>query len=62
MCARDAQIEIDGVDLRTVDAGWYRSRIGVVSQDPRLFSMTIRDNIAYGLAQARERCRVTLSA
>ena len=47
------QIEIDGVDLTTVDAGWYRSRIGVVSQDPRLFGMTIRENIAYGLPQAR---------
>ena len=45
------QIEIDGVDLRDVDAAWFRSRIGVVSQDPRLFSMTIRENIAYGLQQ-----------
>ena len=45
------QIEIDDVDLREVDAAWFRSRIGVVSQDPRLFSMTIRENIAYGLQQ-----------
>ena len=45
------QIELDGVDLREVDAAWFRSRIGVVSQDPRLFSMTIRENIAYGLQQ-----------
>ena len=45
------QVEIDGVDLRDVDAAWFRARIGVVSQDPRLFSMTIRENIAYGLQQ-----------
>ncbi len=49
--ATHAQVEIDGVDLRDVDAAWFRARIGVVSQDPRLFSMTIRENIAYGLQQ-----------
>ena len=54
--SRMAQIEVDGVDLSTVDAGWYRSRIGVVSQDPRLFSMTIRENIAYGLPHVRRCC------
>ena len=48
-------MEIDGVDLRDVDAAWFRSRIGVVSQDPRLFSMTIRENIAYGLQQVPPR-------
>lgn len=40
---------IEGVDLRDVDAGWYRRQIGVVSQDPHLFSDTVAANIAYGL-------------
>jgi len=46
------------VDLRDVDAAWFRARIGVVSQDPRLFSMTIRENIAYGLHQVLSRMDV----
>ena len=31
-----------------MDATWFRTQIGAVSQDPRLFSMTVADNIAYG--------------
>ena len=38
----------DDVDLRDIDAQWYRDQLGVVSQDPRLFSETISENIAYG--------------
>ncbi|KAJ9505602.1 hypothetical protein QJQ45_026514 [Haematococcus lacustris] len=41
-------ILIDGTDLRELDAGWYRSQLGVVNQEPRLFGTTVRDNIAYG--------------
>ena len=43
-----AQVLIDGVPLTEVDAQWYRSQIGVVAQDPRLFSNTITANITYG--------------
>jgi len=39
---------LDGVDLKEIDAGWYRTQIGVVSQEPRLFGDTIAANIAYG--------------
>lgn len=39
---------VDGYDLTKLDAGWYRSRLGVVSQEPRLFSSSVRDNICYG--------------
>lgn len=39
----------DGVDLRQLDAAWLRSQLGVVSQDPRLFSESVAANIAYGL-------------
>jgi ABC-type ATPase involved in cell division len=37
---------------RELDAGWYRRHVGVVSQDPRLFSMTVAENIAYGCPRA----------
>ena len=39
---------------REVDSAWFRRRIGVVSQDPRLFSMTVADNIAYGFPDATQ--------
>ncbi|KXZ50367.1 hypothetical protein GPECTOR_16g540 [Gonium pectorale] len=38
-----------GHDLREVDAAWYRRQIGVVPQEPRLFSRSIAANIAYGM-------------
>jgi ABC-type multidrug transport system fused ATPase/permease subunit len=47
VCA-DGQVLIDGYDLTELDAQWYRSRLGVVSQEPRLFSCNVRDNICYG--------------
>lgn len=44
---------IDGVDLRDIEVGSYRSHLGVVSQDPFVFNGTIRENIALGRPQAR---------
>lgn len=41
-------ITIDGNDLRLVDSGWIRAQIGLVSQEPTLFSCSIADNIRYG--------------
>jgi ATP-binding cassette, subfamily B, bacterial len=45
-------IRIDGVDLRELDTGWYRRRVGMVLQEPYLFHGTIADNIRYGLPDA----------
>ena len=44
----EGSIMLDGTDLREIDASWFRKQLGVVSQDPRLFSETISENIAYG--------------
>lgn len=41
-------ITIDGRDVRDLNPYWLRSHIGTVSQEPVLFSCSIRDNIAYG--------------
>ncbi|TNM90390.1 hypothetical protein fugu_002679 [Takifugu bimaculatus] len=41
-------ITIDGHDIRDLNPYWLRSQIGTVSQEPVLFSCSIRDNIAYG--------------
>ena len=37
------------MDIRKLNLQWLRSRIGVVSQEPILFDLTIAENIAYGL-------------
>jgi len=41
-------ILLDGHDLRTLNVQWLRSIIGLVQQEPVLFNLSIRDNIAYG--------------
>ncbi|MHB8452244.1 MAG: ABC transporter ATP-binding protein, partial [Mycobacteriales bacterium] len=45
-------VTVDGVDLREVDLGAYRRRLGVVPQEPFLFAGTVRDAIAYGRPDA----------
>ncbi len=37
-----------GHDIRTLSLPWLRSQIGFVQQEPVLFNLSIRDNIAYG--------------
>ncbi|CAF4275256.1 unnamed protein product [Rotaria sp. Silwood2] len=39
----------DGVDVRLLNIQWIRSRLGLVSQEPVLFDLTIAENITYGL-------------
>jgi ATP-binding cassette subfamily B protein len=46
------QILIDGVDLRDFELASLRSRVAIVSQEPMIFSGTLRDNIALGNPQA----------
>lgn len=45
-------ITINGVDISTMNVKSLRRRIGVVSQEPVLFSGTIAENIAYGKPHA----------
>jgi ABC-type multidrug transport system fused ATPase/permease subunit len=42
------RVTIDGHDVRDVTLASLRSEIGVVAQDPFLFSATVRENIAFG--------------
>ena len=41
-------VRIDGIDVRDYDLEALRDEIGIVEQDPYMFSGTIRQNIAYG--------------
>lgn len=42
----EGSIRIGGTDIRDISRGWLRKHIGMVLQEPFLFSRTIRENIA----------------
>uniref|UniRef100_A0A8C8ZZZ0 P-type phospholipid transporter n=1 Tax=Prolemur simus TaxID=1328070 RepID=A0A8C8ZZZ0_PROSS len=44
----EGTVDIDGQDIRTFNVRYLREIIGVVSQEPVLFSTTIAENIRYG--------------
>ncbi len=44
-------IQLDGVELRDYPRDYLRRQIGIVQQEPFLFSRTIRENITYGLGR-----------
>ncbi len=48
------RVLVDGDDLREVTQRSLRQNIGLVLQDVFLFNATLRDNIAYGVANATE--------
>jgi ABC-type multidrug transport system fused ATPase/permease subunit len=50
----DGAVRVDGVDLRHVQLRSYRRQLGVVLQDPFLFSGTIADNIRFGRPDATD--------
>lgn len=45
------QITLDGEELHAYPRGYLRSQVGIVQQEPFLFSTTIRNNITYGLGR-----------
>ncbi len=50
--ANSGSVFIDGIDVREIDLDSLRNQVGIVMQDSFLFSMTIRENIAYGSPNA----------
>ncbi len=51
---QDGQILIDGRDIRTFDLAQYRRQLGIVPQEPFLFSGTVMDNIRYTRPEATD--------
>ena len=47
-------VRVDGTDLRDVELRSYRRQLGVVLQDPFLFSGTIADNLRFGRPEATD--------
>jgi ATP-binding cassette subfamily B protein len=46
-------VRIDGVDYRNRSLHWLQSNLGIVLQEPHLFSGTIRENVRYGRLDAK---------
>ena len=46
--ATGGRVLVDGIDVRDVTLPSLRHEIGVISQDPFLFSATVRENITFG--------------
>ncbi len=45
------RIAVDGVELKEYGRHYLRRHIGIVEQEPFLFSRTVRDNITYGVGR-----------
>jgi len=41
----EGYVDVDGIDLRQIDPADFRARVGFVSQDPRLFHGSLRENV-----------------
>jgi ABC-type multidrug transport system fused ATPase/permease subunit len=50
----EGTVAVDGVDVRDLDPAQLRAAIAVVTDDPFLFSTSVRDNIAYARADATD--------
>ncbi|NUM44112.1 MAG: ABC transporter ATP-binding protein [Anaerolineales bacterium] len=48
---QQGRILLDRVELKDYPRAFLRSQIGIVEQEPFLFSRTIRENIAYGIGR-----------
>ncbi|MBA2536327.1 MAG: ABC transporter ATP-binding protein [Actinobacteria bacterium] len=52
--ATDGRVLLDGADVRDLRLTELRRAIGIVSQDPFLFSATVRENISFGAPDASD--------
>ena len=50
----EGRVTFDGADVRTLDLGFLRAQVGVVSQETYLFNGTIRENLLYARPDATE--------
>jgi ATP-binding cassette, subfamily C, bacterial LapB len=49
----EGQVKIDGIDIRQIDPVDFRTNVGYVTQDLRLFRGTLRDNVFLGRPAAK---------
>jgi len=41
-------VKVDGRDVKELNLKWLRSQMGIVTQEPILFAVSLAENIAYG--------------
>lgn len=51
---QEGEISLDGLPLKTLSLDSLRGTLGVVSQEPLLFSLSLRENIRYGRLEASD--------
>ena len=56
------RILIDGVEIKDYSRAYLRKQIGIVEQEPFLFSRSIRENITYGVGRDVSQTEVELAA
>ena len=52
--ATEGMILLDGHDIRSLDPRWLHKKTALVSQEPILFQMSVKDNIKYGKRKATD--------
>ena len=52
--ANDGLVMLDGRDIREYDPRWLHRQIGIVSQEPTLFQLSIKENVMYGVESATD--------
>lgn len=52
---QSGSIEIDGIDIKSIDIHSLRSQIALVTQEQTLFNCTVRENINFGKPDATEK-------
>ncbi len=50
----NGRVLLDGKNITTLNVGWLRSQIGIVSQEPVLFTGSIEENIRFGKQNATD--------
>ena len=52
--ASAGSVKLDGREIRELPLRWVRANVGLVSQEPTLFSMTVKENIKLGVPTATD--------
>ena len=50
----DGRITVGGTDITRIDRSWLRSRVGLILQEPFLYSKTIRENVGIAVRGAED--------
>lgn len=58
----DGQVFLDGVDINRLSISMLRSKISMVPQDSFLFSLSLAENVAFGLPEDASQVEITRAA